>query len=147
MTLTPAHEHLCDAGIDSISIPAFASPVLASIQPISLLKNLTLWIKFDYWKILFPMTLTMLVASVSYCEPGLKAWQQFRGYSRVHVFIVWLFVQLVGYTMWFLFGSGWSCPWQVPIWCVSSSQQCVWATPCERWWTASLYSSSESGLQ
>ena len=50
-----------------------ASQALASVQPISLLKNITSGMQFDWWKKDFSVTLTTLVtlaAPVSYCEPG-----------------------------------------------------------------------------
>ena len=47
-----------------------ALQALASVQPIRLSKNLMSEIQFDWWKILFPLTLTTLAVPASYCEPG-----------------------------------------------------------------------------
>ena len=50
-----------------------ASPVLASVQPIRLLKCLTSGKELDWWKNAFPVMLTTLVTlavPASHCEPG-----------------------------------------------------------------------------
>ena len=65
------------------------SRVLASVQPIRLLKKLTSGMQFDRWKILFSVTVTTLAAPASYCEPGfIQCYSTLQCYPTVLCYIL-----------------------------------------------------------